>query len=155
MSKTFAMPGVRTGWLITKQKDIYDKLVKLKDYTSLCASAPSEILTLIALRARGKIIKRNLDILNKNLKILDSFFDKYSNFFSWVRPKATTICFPKINADINSSDFCEDILQNAQVMLSPSAMFDYGEKHFRLGFGRLNMPEALNAFETYLKKIVP
>jgi hypothetical protein len=38
-------------------------------------------------------------------------------------------------------------------MLLPSTVYDYGNEHFRLGFGRENMPEVLEIFRDYLKKI--
>jgi len=146
------MAGVRLGWLITKNRELYSKFIKIKDYTSLCASAPSEILSLIALRERNKIISRNVKLLKSNLALLDKFFTKYSSLFSWVRPKAGPVCFPKLLSSQTSTEFCRQVLENAQVMLSPSPLFDYGDKHFRLGYGRANMPEALKALEDYLDK---
>jgi aspartate/methionine/tyrosine aminotransferase len=150
MSKTFGMPGVRTGWLITKNKKLYQKFITFKDYTTICASAPSEILSLIALRAKSKIINRNLKTIKTNLVILDKFFKKHSGLFSWVKPKAGSISFPKILFNSNSVDFCKEIIKKAGVMLAPSTVFDYGTKHFRLGFGRKNMPKAIKQLEKYL-----
>jgi hypothetical protein len=36
-------------------------------------------------------------------------------------------------------------------MLLPSTTYDYGNRHFRLGFGRKNMPEALAKFDEYVR----
>lgn len=152
MSKTFGLAGLRIGWVVTKDKDLYQKMAILKDYTTICSSAPSEILALIALRAKDKIIQKHLDRINRNLKLLDGFFNKYSRLFSWVRPKAGTIAFPRLNLDQNSYDFCETIIKEAGIMLLPSTVYDYDDKHFRLGFGRENMPEALSKFEEYIER---
>jgi len=32
----------------------------------------------------------------------------------------------------------------------PSTKYEFGDKHFRIGFGRKNMPEALKKLEEYL-----
>jgi aspartate/methionine/tyrosine aminotransferase len=122
-----------------------------KDYTTICSSAPSEILSLIVLRNKEKIIRRHLDRIAKNLKLLDNFFEKHDRLFSWVRPKAGTIAFPKINFAQSSYDFCEGAVKEAGIMVLPSSVYDYDDKHFRLGFGRENMPEALLKFEEYIK----
>jgi len=52
MSKTFGMAGVRLGWVITKDKALYQKMAAFKDYTTICPVGPSELLSLIALRAK-------------------------------------------------------------------------------------------------------
>lgn len=150
MSKTFGMAGVRIGWVITKDKKLYSEMAAYKDYTTICSSAPSEILALIALRSKDKIIQRHLDRINRNLKLLDEFFNKYPRLFSWVRPKAGTICFPKLLFDKSSFDFCEDVVKEAGIMILPSTVYDYDDKHFRIGFGRENVPEALEQFEKYI-----
>jgi aspartate/methionine/tyrosine aminotransferase len=56
MSKTFGMAGARIGWIATKDKNLYAKMATFKDYTTICSSAPSELLSIIALRAKNKII---------------------------------------------------------------------------------------------------
>jgi len=153
MSKTFGMAGVRIGWLITKDTDLYTKMATFKDYTTICSSAPSEILSLIALRAKDRIIKTHLTRIKRNLNLLDAFFNKYSDRFSFTRPKAGTIGFPKLLGDEDSLEFCQKIVKEAGIMILPSTVYDYDSKHIRIGFGRENMPEALHKLNEYLSTI--
>ena len=150
MSKTFGMAGVRIGWVITKDKNIYSKMVNLKDYTTICSSAPSEILSIIGLRTKDRIIARHLARIHCNLALLDSFFEEYQGLFAWQKPKAGTICFPKLLANKNALDFCQKVVKEANIMLLPSTVYDFGNQHFRLGFGRENFPEALEKLIEYL-----
>lgn len=152
MSKTFGMAGVRTGWLVTKDKELYQQMATFKDYTTICGSAPSEILSIIGLQSKDKIIKRHLERINRNLNLLEKFFDKHQNIFEWVKPKAGTICFPKLKADTSAYDLCQKIVNEAEIMILPSTVYDYDDKHFRIGFGRENMPEALEKFDQYLEQ---
>ena len=71
------------GWLCSQNKDIIDQVELFKDYTSFCPPAPSEILALICLRNRDKLIKRTMDIVNPNLDILDQFFKDHSGTVDW------------------------------------------------------------------------
>lgn len=151
MSKTFGMAGARIGWVVTKDKDLYAKMATFKDYTTICSSAPSEILSIIALRAKEEIIKKHLTRIRRNLELLDDFFEKHKERFEWIKPKAGTICFPKLKGKVDALDFCQEVVKKANIMLLPSTVYDYDNKHFRLGFGRENMPEALEKFEDYLK----
>jgi aspartate/methionine/tyrosine aminotransferase len=128
-------------------------MVAFKDYTTICGSAPSEILSIIALRSKEVIIGRHLTRIKRNLALLDAFFAEFGDRFAWVRPQAGTIAFPKLKGPVPASDFCQRVVQEAEIMLLPSTVFDYGDQHFRLGFGRENMPAVLEIFRDYLKKI--
>lgn len=150
MSKTFGMAGARIGWVVTKDKDLYTKMATFKDYTTICSSAPSEILSVIALRAKDKIIKKHLIRINRNLGLLDAFFGEYKDLFEWIKPKAGTIAFPRLKGAQNTLDFCQKVVKEANIMLLPSSVYDYDDRHIRLGFGRENMPEALEKLRGYL-----
>lgn len=151
MSKTFGMAGVRIGWLVTKDKDLYQKMAIFKDYTTICSSGPSEILSIIGLRSKDKIVTRHLNRISRNLNLLDAFFSKYQDLFVWVKPKAGTICFPKLKMQIGAYDFCQKVVNEAGIMVLPSTVYDYDDKHFRVGFGRENMGEALGKLDEYLQ----
>lgn len=43
MSKAFSMPGLRIGWVAMHEKELLQRIVQLKDYTTICSSAPSEV----------------------------------------------------------------------------------------------------------------
>jgi aspartate/methionine/tyrosine aminotransferase len=150
MSKTFGMAGVRIGWVITKDKDLLGKMMAYKDYTTICSSAPGEILSIIALRRKEQLIAKHLARIGRNLGLLDGFITEFADQFEWVRPKAGTIGFPRIKAQKGALDFCQQAVREASIMLLPSTVYDYGDEHFRLGFGRENMPEALEKLREYL-----
>lgn len=150
MSKTFGMAGVRIGWLATRDRKLLERMEGFKDYTTICSSAPSEVLSTIALRCRNGIIERNLALIRGNLGLLDEFFERYQPLFSWNRPSAGTVAFPRILSGRDADGLCRDVMAKADVMLLPASAFEYGADHFRIGFGRLDMPEALDAFDRYL-----
>jgi aspartate/methionine/tyrosine aminotransferase len=150
MSKTYGLPGLRIGWIATRNSDIYNKMIMLKDYTTICNSAPSEFLAELALRHREALADRSLEILSGNLKILDQFFDKYAAHLSWQRPQAGSIGFPRlIGEDVNA--FCEGLVKYTGVLLLPGNLYEDGGNHFRIGFGRKNMAEAISRLEQFIK----
>jgi aspartate/methionine/tyrosine aminotransferase len=152
LSKSFGLPGLRTGWLATRNPDLLQKFAALKDYTTICASAPAEILALIALKNRDYLIERSLAIVGENLRTLDRFFETYSDWFDWSRPKAGTIAFAELKADVAIETFAQGLLERKGTLLVPSAIFDYPGNFFRLGFGRRNLPEALAQLEAFVKE---
>jgi hypothetical protein len=94
-----------------------------KDFTSICNNAPSEILSLIAMQNRKQILSRNLQIISDNLKILNTFFNKYKQLFEWQTPAAGPIYFPKLNTEISVNKFCKGLIKEHQTMLLPSSVY--------------------------------
>jgi aspartate/methionine/tyrosine aminotransferase len=126
-------------------------MASLKDYTTICNSAPSEFLAEVALRNRQKLIARSLGIIKNNLEVVDELFSKHSDLFKWARPTAGSMGFPKLlKGDIES--FCDDLVKKAGVLLLPGSMYDDSKNHFRIGLGRKNLPQAVERLEEYLSK---
>lgn len=154
LSKTFGLPGLRVGWLATQNTNLLDKISSLKDYTTICSSAPSELLALIAVRHKNRIIDQQRERLHNNLAVLDVFFREYSTHFRWNRPEGGSICLPRILFSGTAGEFCDKLVKKTGIMLVPSEMFNYGNRHVRIGFGRDNLPEVLERFEAYLREKV-
>ncbi|MGZ9164607.1 MAG: aminotransferase class I/II-fold pyridoxal phosphate-dependent enzyme [Anaerolineales bacterium] len=150
-SKTYGLAGLRIGWISTKNRKIYEKMASLKDYTTICNSAPSEFLAEVAMRNRHKLSERNLGIIKDNLTVIDAFFSRHANLFSWVRPHAGSMAFPRYLGG-NVESFCDDLVKKAGVLLLPGSIYDDSGNHFRLGLGRKNLPQAVERFEDYLVK---
>ncbi len=153
MSKAFGLAGLRIGWIATKDTSLLKKLMSFKNYTTICNSAPSELLSILALRNKNIILERNLKIIKENIKLLETFFNKRRNQFDWVKPKAGCIAFPRIKFNRNVEDLCSDLFKHKGVLLLPSTKYDFDDKHFRIGFGRKNMPKGLKIFEEYLQNL--
>lgn len=149
MSKTYGLPGLRIGWIATRNVPLLNKMAALKDYTTICNSAPSEFLAELGLRHRQTLVRRNLDIITGNLSLLDEFFARHGERFVWRRPKAGPIAFPRLLGD-DVEAFCRDLVARAGVLLLPGTIYDDAGNHFRIGFGRLNLPEGLGRLEAYL-----
>jgi aspartate/methionine/tyrosine aminotransferase len=150
MSKSFAMAGLRIGWLATRDRDLLARCAAFKDYTTICSSAPSEVLALIGLRARDVVLARSRGIVAANLERLDAFFDAWSDRFTWVRPRAGSIGFPRLTVPGVSIDtWAAELVEAEGVLLLPGSQFGVGGNHFRLGFGRTDMPVALDRLEAF------
>lgn len=152
MSKAFGLAGLRIGWIATHDADLLHRMAAFKDYTTICSSAPSEILAIIALRASETILRRNRDIVLTNLALLDVFFRRHSDRLSWVRPAAGAIGFAKLLGSVAVDEFARDLVEKQGVLILPGTVYGDQRNHFRVGFGRRNFPESLQHFETYLAR---
>ncbi|MGM0421259.1 MAG: aminotransferase class I/II-fold pyridoxal phosphate-dependent enzyme [Bacillota bacterium] len=152
LSKSFGLPGLRIGWIISKEADFLNEVLKFKDYTTICSSAPSEILGIAALRAKNKILNHTLAIITDNLQATEQFFADYEQLFTWYPPQAGPIAFPQLKEDLSVENFCRDLVEKESVMLLPGSVFEVSGNHFRLGLGRENYQEGLNHLKRYIKE---
>ncbi|MEX1171188.1 MAG: aminotransferase class I/II-fold pyridoxal phosphate-dependent enzyme, partial [Chloroflexota bacterium] len=150
MSKSFAMAGLRIGWMATRDRDLLARCSAFKDYTTICSAAPSEILALIGLRASDVILARSRSIVDANLVHLDRFFETWSDRFSWIRPRAGSVGFAALTAPGQSiDDFAAGLVETEGVLLLPGSQLGVAGDHFRIGFGRTDLPQALARLEAY------
>jgi aspartate/methionine/tyrosine aminotransferase len=152
MSKSFGLAGLRIGWIATRDRVLLARLAAFKDYTTICAAAPSEMLALMALRARDRVLDRCRGIVAANLPLLDSFFGRWAGTFEWVRPRGGSIGFPRLLADVPIDDFAADLVRETGTLILPGTLFGDADNRFRIGFGRTNMPEALARLDDYASR---
>jgi aspartate/methionine/tyrosine aminotransferase len=150
MSKTYGLAGLRLGWFASRDASILQRCTEFKLYTTISSSAPSEFLSAVALRHRHVLVNRNRKIVQKNLPLLDSFFTRRADLFDWVKPNASTIGFARFKLPRDVQEFCDDVVRKSGVMLLPGTVYDEPH-HIRFGYGRKNMPEALEHFDAYLQ----
>jgi aspartate/methionine/tyrosine aminotransferase len=149
MSKTFGLAGLRIGWLTTRDRDVVGSLLRLKDYTTICSSAPSEFLAHVALTQAEAIIQRNLGIIQANLAHVREFMARRADVFAWREPMAGPIAFARLRKG-SAAAFCEKVVRGSGVMLAPSTLFDFGDSHLRWGLGRLSFRDALSVLDEHL-----
>jgi aspartate/methionine/tyrosine aminotransferase len=152
MSKAYGLPGLRIGWLASRDTDLLGRVAELKDYTTICSSAPSEILAITALQSGERILSEQRARVNRNVSVLDGFFGKYRSLFRWNRPIGGSVTFPRVLAVKDTSTFCDELIHETGILLVPSQQFQYGQNHVRVGFGRENLPQVVTRFGEYLNR---
>lgn len=150
-SKTFGLAGVRTGWIVSKDKELIQKIIAFKDYLSICNSAPAEILSIIALNHLDAFVKPNIKKIKKNIILFKDFQIKHKNIFpDFTPPKAGSTSFVPLNYTGSALEFSNKLVLETGIMTVPSEMFEYPGKYLRIGFGRENMSETLQILDSYL-----
>ena len=150
MSKAYGLAGLRVGWLVSKDHETLDKVVKFKHYMSICDSAPSEFLSKIALKHSDELLERSMKIIEENLKFADEFFEKYSNLFEKKPAPAGPVAFHKLLIDMPVKEFCQLAVDKKGVLLLPADIYEMEGQYFRMGYGRKGVRESLLKFEEFL-----
>ena len=156
MSKAYGLPGLRIGWIATKDREVLSRMERVKHYLSICNSAPSEVLALIALRARERLLDRNRGLIDENLKQLNAFFGDFPDLFEWRVPDGGCIGYPRYCGKDGVEHFCESLVEQAGVLLLPASVYASAltatpTDRFRIGYGRANIDEGLAVMRAHIE----
>lgn len=144
VSKSLGLPGLRIGWLATPDRDLLRRASEIKDYTTICSSAPGEILALIGLRARDWLVGRNLAIVQANLREAEKHFGHRRTKYEWLPPMAGPVAFPRWIGGGSTQQWADETVRERGVMIAPGEVFDM-PGHFRVGLGRRGFRAAVQA----------
>jgi aspartate/methionine/tyrosine aminotransferase len=149
VSKAYGLPGLRIGWLAAGDASLLERIRELKLYTTICSSAPSELLVALGLRHGERLVERSRQLILENLPLLEAFLERRAELFGWVPPTAGPICFPRVAGGRDLQEWCEQIAERADVLLLPGSVYEQPQ-HVRFGFGRANLEQALARLDDYL-----
>ncbi len=135
LSKAYALPGLRIGWLVGP-KEIIEKSWASHDYTSIASGILSNHVATLVLQPerRMKVLNRNRKILNENLAALKGWVEKHKNLFSFIPPKAGGMAFLLYNMKINSTELATKIMEEKSVFIVAGDLFKM-DHYIRIGIG--------------------
>lgn len=131
-SKVFSMAGTRVGWIVTRDKETYDRLENRRSYDTICGGVFDELLTAIALEHYDKILERSKDLVDESKMVFDKWIETQP-YLSCNYEALGTTAFIKYDFDIPSDELCADILEKTGVLLCYGDCFEIPYS-FRLGY---------------------
>lgn len=155
-SKALGLPGLRIGWIACRDRELRSRLERAKHYTTICNSAPSEVLARIALKARDTILGRNRALLAANLPLFDAFFADFAELFDWQAPDGGCVAYPRYLGAEGVETFCARLVEEAGVLLLPASIYrseltPTPTDRFRIGLGRRAPEAGLAALADWLR----
>jgi aspartate/methionine/tyrosine aminotransferase len=132
MSKSFSLPGLRTGWLIDADAERRRQIVEARSYFSVSGSPLLETLSVTALESSDVILSRLRSTARANLAALENFIAVFSPKLHWVKPVGGTLAFPWLADGADARPLCEAWAKQG-VLVAPGDCFGMPQ-HMRIGF---------------------
>lgn len=148
-SKAHGLPGLRIGWLAVGEQALVPELLRVKDYTTICSSGPGQLLARLAVEHAETLFARNRAIIAANRDELEGLCGRHPGRFRWRPPGAGPLAFLRL-VEGSATEFCDRAREEAGVLLAPSPIFGFGDRHIRWGLGRRGFAEGLAALERWL-----
>jgi len=135
LSKAFAMPGLRVGWIVAPRA-LIERVWIHHDYTTLTPGMLSDRLAAAAMTpgTRERVLERTRAIVRRNLPAIESWIAKHDGVLTYVRPVAGAIAYLEYDLPVGSTELADRIRREQSVLVVPGDMFGLG-RGFRVGFG--------------------
>jgi capreomycidine synthase len=133
LSKAYGLPGLRVGWCMASQR-ILERLLTVRDYTTLFLSPIIEYLAERAIRHADRILELRLGQARRNLAIVKQWMEAHKDVARWAPPNGGVCAFVELPEVDEVESFCHLLARQDRVLLVPGACFG-SPKHVRLGFG--------------------
>lgn len=136
-SKAYGLPGIRLGWLITKNPVLMETFLAAKELIFICNSIVDEVIgSRFYTDFKTDFLKNIKSHVSTNLKVIEKYMTN-NKYIDWVKPEAGCIGFPWIKKDVNLSikKFNKVLKETYKTFIAPGHWFEVDERFFRIGYG--------------------
>lgn len=136
LSKAFGIPGIRVGWLVTRDASLYERFLAAKEQIGICGSVLDEAVALQMLQQRDQFLNKMLPEMEKRLNIVQQWIDS-EPLIEWVRPSGGVVGFPRliVPGEFAANSFYEKLLGEYGTYVGSGHWFEMPKNYFRIGFG--------------------
>ena len=136
LSKAYGVPGVRMGWLITRDPVLQETFLAAKEQISICGSAIDEWVGLQVMRRKAEMLAQTLPEMRRRLALVSDWIAA-EPLLEWVPPAGGVVCFPRMKSDPPGglAAFYKRLLKTHGAYVGPGHWFEMSDRHFRLGYG--------------------
>ena len=136
MSKSFGLPGIRIGWLATRDRYILDQVLTVKEHYTITNSIVGEEIAVRVLEKGDEYIKNARKHTLKNFNLVKAWMAE-QKAIEWVEPEAGVVSLPRIKADVNivPEELYRLVVEKYRTFLIPGRCFEMDNRYFRLGYG--------------------
>lgn len=150
-SKSFGLPGLRVGWIASRNKTLIERIKRIRTHANSFASRPAEIIAISVTRNASRILQRNAEITRIGREALAAFVERKSKLWSLSMPQQGPVALARWKGPGTASDLCRHALEELKLVIVSSDLFQYGDRHVRFGFGTSAFPSQLARFERFLE----
>jgi aspartate/methionine/tyrosine aminotransferase len=152
ISKAYGLPGLRIGWIVTKNKILQETFLAAKEQIFICNSGIDEE---IAFRFLNSNAERKMQIdkqIRNNFAIVDQWMQE-NPFLEWIKPTGGVVCFPRFKSNINIDikRFYETLNNNYKTFVGPGHWFGMPDNYMRIGYGWPNESELKEGLQNILQ----
>ena len=143
LSKTYGIPGIRTGWLVCRDRELMRTLLAAKEQIGICGSVVDEEIAARAFAQRDAWLPEIHRFIARQRQVVADWIAG-EELMEWVEPQGGVVCFPRIRleAPVDVDEFYRVLNDEHGAYVGPGHWFEQSRRHMRVGYG-WPLPEEL------------
>ena len=135
MSKSYGLPGIRIGWILSKNKELMETFLAAKEQICITNSVVDEEIAFQYLKRKEELFAPVRKTILKNFSVLKEFMS-HQNVLEWVEPQGGCVCFPRIKNDviIDKNKFHDILLNKYATYVGRGHWFEEDARYIRIGY---------------------
>jgi len=136
MSKTYGVPGIRIGWLLTRDAELMHTFISAKEQIGITGSVLDETAAFQTLQQRDTLLPQIRREIAEGFDIVSDWVHNEA-MLEWVEPDAGVTCCVQIPgaSDSQMHRFYDLLKTRYRTMVGPGYWFKIPDNYFRIGFG--------------------
>lgn len=136
LSKAYGVPGIRIGWLVTRDPELQHLFLAAKEQISISGSVIDEWIAEQVLSRRQELLQPTLTEMRERLRLVTQWIEG-EPLLEWVRPRGGVVCFPHMRAEPAGgvAAFYQRLLETYGTYVGAGHWFEMSDRFFRLGYG--------------------
>jgi aspartate/methionine/tyrosine aminotransferase len=136
MSKSYGIPGVRVGWIVSRDAELMERFLAAKEQIGICGSIVDERIAEAALAQGSQWLATVERELRAALSTVEAWIARETRL-EWVKPQGGCVCFPRIRAGagIDVDVFYRTLAAAHATAVGPGHWFEQDKRFMRIGFG--------------------
>jgi aspartate/methionine/tyrosine aminotransferase len=139
LSKTYGLPGIRMGWLLTRDRRLQETFLAAKEQIMVCNSVVDEEIAFRFLQKKESFLRATFEMIRAHFQIVKDFMTRGAGaeFLEWVEPQGGVVCFPRIRSDagVNVEAFYRILGGEHSTFVGPGHWFEMDRRYMRIGYG--------------------
>ncbi len=148
LSKTYGLPGIRTGWLSCRNPDLMQLFLAAKEQIMICNSVVDEEIAFQFLEKKERYLPLICEKIESHFRIMKNWIES-QNDLEWVEPTGGVVCFPRIKAECRTDAprFYRILNERYKTFVGPGHWFEMDPRYMRIGYGWPKTDELLRGLQ--------
>jgi aspartate/methionine/tyrosine aminotransferase len=136
LSKTYGIPGIRSGWLVCRDRELMTTFLAAKEQIGICGSVVDEEIAARAFAQRDSWLPEINARIRRRFEVVGSWMAG-EELVEWVEPQGGCVCFPRIRPDVpvDVDEFYRVLNDRHGAYVGPGHWFEQSRRHLRVGYG--------------------
>jgi aspartate/methionine/tyrosine aminotransferase len=154
LSKAYGVPGIRVGWVITRDASLQEIFLAAKEQINICGSVIDEWIAEQILRNKAGILDQTLIEMRRRRQVITDWMVDETRL-EWVAPSGGVVCFPRMIVEPPGGldDFYRRLLDVHGAYVGPGHWFEMPDTCFRIGYGWPTMEDLASGLEAISKAL--